>query len=57
MKKILLTDKVTGKQKVMSLEHFLKTFRWFTVGRLKFYIEKGYYFDVLEKNDRVQTVC
>lgn len=53
MKKILLTDKVTGEQKVMSLDHFLKTFRWFTVGRLKVYIEKGYsiygyYFDVLE---------
>ena len=53
MKKILLTDKVTGKQKIMGLEQFLKTFRWFTVGRLKVYIEKGYsiygyYFDILE---------
>lgn len=53
MKKILLTDKVIDKKKVTSLEYFIKTFRWYTVGRLKVYIEKGwsmygYYFDVLE---------
>ena len=47
----------------MSLEHFLKTFRWFTVGMLKIYIEKAGQCMAItlmfwnKKNDRVQTDC
>lgn len=54
MKTILLINKKTGEQKTMDLDDFLAEFKWFTIDRLRNYINKGYsmygyYYSVLEE--------